>query len=159
MADESPFTIRDRRRAQEDPVPLRSSGPQPATDPVTAVNPPHPADTTRGAASPPATFSALIIGLGTSAFAALGVQSAPAEESSMNAPVTGGHPNNLASHLAVDLDHARHLIDLLGVLELKTARNLTPDEQQLLQQLLYTLRLTFVERSRSGPVAPPGGAR
>jgi hypothetical protein len=89
-------------------------------------------------------LSELILSLGTSAFAALGVQ--PTGETS-----AGGPP--------ADLNHARHLIDLLGVLERKTAGNLSPDEQQLLQQLLYSLRLTFVEQSRSGPATPPGGAR
>jgi hypothetical protein len=58
-----------------------------------------------------------------------------------------------------DIHQARHLIDLLGVLEQKTTGNLTPDEQQLLQQLLYTLRLSFVEQNRPGPPAPHGGAR
>jgi len=101
-------------------------------------------------ASPPATFSELIYSLGTSAFAALGAQPALGEQPSVEA-TTGGLP--------VNLDQARHLIDLLGVLEQKTAGNLSSDEQHLLQQLLYALRLTFVEQSRPGPVAPPGGVR
>jgi hypothetical protein len=159
MADESPFTIRDRRRSQEAPVPPPASPPhppdtRPAASPL-AAEPPRAADTRRNTSSPPAGFSELIFGLGASAFAALGVQSAPGEESPTGSPGTGGH----SSHLAVDLDHARHFIDLLDILERKTAGNLTPDEQHLLQQLLYTLRLTFVERSHSGPVAPPGDAR
>jgi hypothetical protein len=92
----------------------------------------------------------LILSLGTSALAALGVQAHGEGGAADPSGVGGG---------AIDLHHASHLIDLLEILERKTAGNLAPDEQHLLQQLLYTLRLTFVERSRSGPAAPPGGAR
>jgi Domain of unknown function (DUF1844) len=149
MADESPFTVRDRRRSQEEPTasrpsPAPDSAASPGADPSASPVPPAQGREDQHAAPPPATFSELILGLATSAFAALGVQ--PSGE-----PSAGGPP--------ADLNHARHLIDLLGVLERKTAGNLSPDEQQLLQQLLYSLRLTFVEQSRSGPPTPPGGTR
>ena len=37
------------------------------------------------------------------------------------------------------------MIDILALLEEKTRGNLTPDEQQLLETVLYELRLRFVE--------------
>ena len=46
------------------------------------------------------------------------------------------------------LPMARHTIDILGMLQDKTKGNLTGDEERLLTQVLYDLRLRFVEVSR-----------
>lgn len=43
---------------------------------------------------------------------------------------------------------ARHDIDLLGLLQEKTRGNLTGDEERLLEQAVYDLRMRFVEVSR-----------
>ncbi len=48
---------------------------------------------------------------------------------------------------------ARHFIDLLGILESKTAGNLTADEASLLGGSLHYLRVNYVEIS--GRPAPP----
>mgnify|MGYP000435070944 CR=1 FL=1 len=45
------------------------------------------------------------------------------------------------------LDTARHLIDVLGMLEHKTRGNLDESEQKLLQSLIYDLRVAFVDAS------------
>ena len=45
----------------------------------------------------------------------------------------------------VDLPAAGQMIDILALLEEKTKGNLTPDEEQLLEAILYELRLRFVE--------------
>ena len=47
-----------------------------------------------------------------------------------------------------DLALARQTIDTLEMLELKTRGNLTPDEARLLEDLLYDLRMRFVEASK-----------
>ncbi|HEX9751665.1 MAG TPA: DUF1844 domain-containing protein [candidate division Zixibacteria bacterium] len=44
-----------------------------------------------------------------------------------------------------DLDSARHSIDLLEMLRRKTQGNLAPEESQLLDHVLYELRMNFVE--------------
>jgi hypothetical protein len=44
----------------------------------------------------------------------------------------------------VDLDMAKHNIDLLGMLEEKTRGNLTPEEQSLLDTTLYEVRMRYV---------------
>lgn len=44
-----------------------------------------------------------------------------------------------------NLDGAGQMIDILALLEEKTRGNLTDDERRLLEQLLYELRLRFVE--------------
>jgi hypothetical protein len=43
-----------------------------------------------------------------------------------------------------NMDMAKHLIDTLGVLETKTANNLTPEEQQALDTALYESRMRFI---------------
>jgi uncharacterized protein DUF1844 len=45
----------------------------------------------------------------------------------------------------VDLVAAGQMIDILELLEQKTRGNLTPDERQLLETVLYELRLRYVE--------------
>jgi hypothetical protein len=42
------------------------------------------------------------------------------------------------------------MIEILGLLEQKTRGNLSAEERQLLEQLLYELRLRFVEVRRAG---------
>lgn len=74
---------------------------------------------------PPASFSSFIASLAASAMGSLG--QGPGAQ--------------------VDLEMARHTIDILGVLKDKTAGNLDPEEQKLLDTLLYECRMRFVEKS------------
>ncbi len=53
------------------------------------------------------------------------------------------------------LEAAKHFIDLLQVLEDKTKGNLTPEEKQLLDQVLYEMRMTFVQMAGGGPPVGP----
>jgi uncharacterized protein DUF1844 len=48
-----------------------------------------------------------------------------------------------------DLALARQTIDMLGLLEEKTRGNLSGDEERLLSQILYDLRMRFVELSKA----------
>jgi Domain of unknown function (DUF1844) len=47
-----------------------------------------------------------------------------------------------------NLEAAQQMIDVLGLLEEKTRGNLTPEERQLMEQLLFELRMRFVEVSK-----------
>ena len=78
----------------------------------------------------PIDFSTHVLSLASSARIALGRMPAP-----------GGDT------LTPDLDTARHLIDVLGMLEHKTRGNLDESEQKLLQSLIYDLRVAFVDAS------------
>jgi uncharacterized protein DUF1844 len=49
----------------------------------------------------------------------------------------------------VNLPAAQQMIDILALLEEKTRGNLTAEERQLLDQILYELRLRFVEAGKS----------
>lgn len=44
----------------------------------------------------------------------------------------------------VDLEGARHTIDMLAVIQTKTKGNLTSVEEQLLEQALYDLRMSYL---------------
>jgi hypothetical protein len=50
----------------------------------------------------------------------------------------GGEP-------VLNLDMARHQVDMLGILEQKTANNLNEDEKRLLDAALYDVRNRFVQ--------------
>jgi len=56
-------------------------------------------------------------------------------------PVSGeqGEPNLPAAH---------QMIEILSLLEVKTRGNLTAEERQVLDQLLYELRMRFIEVSK-----------
>jgi len=63
-------------------------------------------------------------------------------------PVSGQPgPTNLAA--------AQQIIDILSLLEQKTRGNLTAEERQLMEQLLYELRMRFIEASKTGSPEPP----
>jgi hypothetical protein len=85
----------------------------------------------------PASFVSLIMSLASNAAASLGM---------MPHPVTG--------ETGVDLKTAKHWIDVLGMLEKKTAGNLDPQEEQIVEGLLADLRMQYVSFSGS-PTAPP----
>lgn len=57
-----------------------------------------------------------------------------------------------------NLPAARQMIEILGLLEEKTRGNLSPEERQLLEQLLYELRMRYVEAANS-PQPDSGGSR
>lgn len=52
----------------------------------------------------------------------------------------------------VDLVAAGQMIDILALLEEKTRGNLTADERQLLETVLYELRMRYIEAEREAPV-------
>jgi hypothetical protein len=53
-----------------------------------------------------------------------------------------------------NLQAAQQMIDILSLLEQKTRGNLTAEERQLLEQVLYELRLRYLDAVRSGAAAP-----
>ena len=54
-----------------------------------------------------------------------------------------------------NLPAAHQMIDILALLEEKTRGNLTAEERQLLDQVLYELRLRFVEVRKAGGAQEP----
>jgi len=62
----------------------------------------------------------------------------------------GDAPNPETGHVDKSLALARQTIDLIAMLEEKTKGNLTGDEERLIGQILYDLRMRYVELSRAG---------
>lgn len=91
-----------------------------------------------GLGSEPGVFEALLASLSTTAMLQMGLMKGPSGE-----PVPA------------DLEAAHQTIDMLETLEKKTRGNLTTQEQAMLTQLLYELRMAFVEISGGlSPVQP-----
>ncbi|MBX3158804.1 MAG: DUF1844 domain-containing protein [Deltaproteobacteria bacterium] len=80
----------------------------------------------------PVDFSTHVLSLASTALIALG---------KMPTPDGTTHP--------IDLETARHLIDVLGMLEQKTKGNLDEAEQKLLGSLTYDLRVAFVDAQKA----------
>lgn len=122
----SGFTVTDRRS-------FAASG-EAAPPPPAEAPPPESvaAEEAKTATLPPADFGTFVLSLGSSAIMHLGEFE---------------HPES--GKVEKDLAMAKHTIDLLSMLEEKTKGNLTPHEGQLLESLLYDLRIRFVNASKS----------
>ena len=83
---------------------------------------------------PPLTFTAFVVSLASTAAIHFG---------DLPDPISGqpSEPN---------LDGASQMIEILSLLEVKTRGNLTAEERQVLEQVLYELRMRFVEASSAG---------
>ncbi|HSA60780.1 MAG TPA: DUF1844 domain-containing protein [Nitrospiraceae bacterium] len=117
---EQGFVIRDRRGSggSEDAPAASASSKQPA---------PAPASPSQQAPGLPVTFSSFVISLGSSSLMLMGEQ--------LDAHQTP---------MPVNLPQAKEIIDLLSVLEDKTKGNLTSEEQTVLRDMLYALRMKYV---------------
>lgn len=90
----------------------------------------HPGEspTENGQGYPEASFELLVTTFSMQAMAAMGLLGGP-----------GG------AQQPPDLGMAKHLIDLLGVIEEKTRGNLSQDEAGMLEQMLHQLRVLFID--------------
>ncbi len=77
-------------------------------------------------------LTTFVLSVSSTAFMALGITETQG---------TGNKPE-------VDLTFARQNIDLLEMIQEKTKGNRTPDEDRLLEQLLFETRMKFVEVSQ-----------
>ena len=57
--------------------------------------------------------------------------------------------------IPANLPAAQQMIDILSLLEEKTRGNLTAEERQFMEQILYELRLRYVEASKQGAAPEP----
>jgi len=126
-----------REQAPEAPPPDAAAAshavpPRPEREPELATPTGAPYEGDAGAPMEP-TFGTLLISLSTQALMYLGEMEIPGLE---------------GEGARKDLPAARNIIDLLAVLERKTAGNLDADEAALLEQILYDLRMRFVAISR-----------
>lgn len=161
-----PIKVIDRRRFDEDgtpregvedpvadvPAPAPQAQPTPAAPrpavamPPRAASPTPPANESEpsaaaprppraGGRSPGLDFSHFCLSLANSAQIAMGLV-----------------PNPATRMIAKDMASAQQTIEILGMLQQKTAGNLTPEETQIVTEILYALRMQFVELTK-GPAA------
>lgn len=134
--EKKPFSVTDKRHFTPEGEVRREDAPASAPATTATATPeasaPAPAEV-RGpgeGSQYPRDFLGLLISLGAQASLLL-----------VGDPAVGG----------LDLEGARDLISLLEVLKEKTEGRRTPQEDQLLEGLLYELRMAFVQRSGKAP--------
>ena len=120
------FKVADRRRFSETGEPREASP---------AAEAPRTAGEKRGEAQnkssddlPGLNFSTFVISLSTQALMHL-----------------GEIPDPITAKVASDFPVAKQMIDIIGMLGDKTRGNLDPGEQQLMEDVLYDLRMRYVE--------------
>lgn len=120
------FSVKDKRRFTEDGeakegLPEQEPG---AGEQIIGEGPAG----SREQALPELDFSTFILSLSSSAMMQMGETNLP-----------GG------GTVQKDLALAKQSIDILDILQEKTRGNLTKDEEQILQEMLYSLRISFVK--------------
>lgn len=120
---EEGFVVRDRRGGNSEPA-AKASGPSESPKPAAE------SDAAHQAPAFPVTFSSFVISLGSSSLMLMGEKLDPQQET-----------------VPVNLPQAKEIIDLLSVLEEKTTGNLTSEEQTVLRDMLYALRMKYVSLS------------
>ena len=137
------FRVTDRRRfSPESGEPRSTQTEESATDARQEPDPPQ-AETQETSAQGRShetasdqveiTFSSFILGLSTQALISLGeIPAAPGQAAQ------------------TDLTAARQMIDVLAMLQQKTSGNLDAGEGQMLENVLYDLRMRYVKLKREG---------
>ena len=130
MAEEQQeFKVTDRRGFDENGTPKPDAG-----EPVKAEQPPEAAASgaqgRSGDARPPIDFPSYILSCYMQALVLLGET-----------------PNPNTNKKEEDVEAARNVIDILTMLEQKTSGNLSGEEGQLLEQVLYELRMKFMAKT------------
>ncbi|MEE9519640.1 MAG: DUF1844 domain-containing protein [bacterium] len=151
-SEERGFRVTDRRHwareEAQDPSPAEPEAPSPPPEPEAPSEVEAPSETDAPPTAeapaeaeappveelPPPDFHYLVVFLGTQALLCMGEQ-----------------PDTAAGEkFEKNLPGAKHAIDLLGVIQEKTKGNLDDDESQLLESLLYDLRMRYVQATGPG---------
>lgn len=131
----SGFKVSDRRKFSADGE-LRESSEEDTTSKTTSsteseVGPEPEENDRRESSEEQIDFASFILSLATTALAHLG---------EVTDPATGEKTENLPA--------AKQMIDILSILEKKTKGNLEPDEERLLESLLYELRMKYLNKAK-----------
>jgi len=142
--EEKKLQVKDRRRFSEDKKPEPAEKPGAAAGEGPVREPPNigkgrereaPAAEGQGpqAELPEINFATFVISLSSSVLIHLGLV-----------------PDPLEGETRKELPLAKQTIDILAMLKDKTKGNLTPEEGELMEHLLFDLRMRYVEQSRKG---------
>jgi len=137
--DEKGFVIKDKRTfaTEDEEVERDESGTEaPPESKERAEAEPGPetqakADTAETTPLPEINFATFVFSLSSSALLHLGEM-----------------PDPMTNKTAINLPLAKQTIDILAMLEKKTSGNLDEDEENLLKNLLYELRIKYVALSK-----------
>lgn len=124
------FKVTDRRRFSESGSPRADDEPTESTAASSPPEPPPP-QADEGPEAMEVNFLSFVLGLGTQALLHL-----------------GDMENPVSHRVERDLEAAKQVIDLLGILREKTRNNLEPAEEAMLDSTLYDLRMRYVELVR-----------
>lgn len=149
--DGTPREVPPEEKAESKPAPTPISASEPVTTPASNTEPSaspqsaQPQAQSTGVPEPdeadeeelpdaenPAGFASFVMSIASNAASSLGM---------IEHPVT--HKRE------VDLELAKHWIDILGMLERKTKGNLAPQEEKILESLLADLRMQYVSLTSS----------
>jgi hypothetical protein len=145
-SDEKPFTVNDRRHFTADgeargtPAEHASSGRgggagEVPAEPAASREAPQPAASREVPRHPggPVDFGSFLVSLGAQAGALLSGAGADEGMSAEDA-----------------LAHAQQIVSILEMLQDKTQGRRTPDEDRLLEELLFQLRMAYVQKKQGG---------
>jgi hypothetical protein len=124
------FTVQDRRRFSPETGEARQDAPESPAQPHAgpAVEAAPSAAEAAQEPLPEINFSTFIISLSTQALMHL-----------------GEIPDPLSGKVTKDIAVAKQMIDIIGMLKEKTKGNLNPGEDQLTEEILFDLRMKYVE--------------
>lgn len=136
MEEQESFTVRDKRRFREG---VEGGGTEGAEESQEAIIRKEKESGQTEQKQPTShavaiNFASFIFSLGRSAFVHLGEE-----------------PDPVSGEKKVSLEMAKETIDIIALLEEKTRGNLTQDEEQLLKNILYALRMKYVEMAAKKP--------
>ena len=134
--EEQGFVVRDKRGQirEESPTPQDASTSSPNSE--VAEEEPTASDHVHDHA-PPLNFSSFIFSLSSSALMLMGEKLSPDQPST-----------------PVNLPQAKEIVDILSILDEKTKGNLTPEEAAVMKDMLYTLRMKFVQAATGKSLTP-----
>jgi hypothetical protein len=126
-SEESGFKVTDKRHFAEGGSPREDAPPQEQKTPETAAAPP-PAEP--GGEEPRIDVPSYVLSYYTQGLVLLGEV-----------------PNPYTNKKEEDLQASRHIVDVLSMLQEKTKGNLSKEEDQLLDSVLYELRMKFMAKT------------
>jgi uncharacterized protein DUF1844 len=126
------FTVQDRRRFSPETGEARENAPEETAGTAQAASvkteSAEPARESEQEALPEINFSAFVISLSTQALMNLGEIANP-----------------ISGKVEVDVPVAKQMIDILGMIKDKTRGNLNASEDRLMEDILFDLRMKYVE--------------
>ena len=134
QGDDQGFRVTDKRLFGEDGKPREDAAEEVRSDPELAKAPGSKPQTAAAGEAPPGTggqidFPSYVLSYYTQSLVLLG-------------EVLNPYTNKKEE----DLEAARHTVDILGMLKDKTKGNLSADEAQLLDSVLYEVRLKYMAK-------------